>query len=319
VSSVWPAPADRPAHLATELGQLECVTDARRGRLIPLLAGLLTALALCAVYMVAARRIARAVVWLTFIILNLLFVAMTLVAAYKGELLSSKPFLTRVHGVLANAGIGTLEGAPQGSFRWDGVKKAGCMTRMFDLFFFCRQSAQRMFAFGSASGITYTATGDYRTGCCIATYMLAALTVIVFLVSVLILWRLIVISACMKVAEASSRWRVLFFPVVPFALFVALFVYWIWILALQWSASTVVEVSGTGCAAPSDTVSPGFMGRAESMQHSAPAALCLRQRQARMMWQQRHAMTTLTATTTYTSAMCNRCVAKLSVVHYKVS
>lgn len=86
------------------------VTDAQRGYEVVLVAGPAAALVLCLVYMVLMRFLAGVVAWGVIVLINLLFVACTVLAAYKSELLGALPALSDLNDLMENTG-GTLEGA----------------------------------------------------------------------------------------------------------------------------------------------------------------------------------------------------------------
>jgi hypothetical protein len=86
------------------------VTDAQRGYTVILLAGPLAALVLCLIYMVLLRFFAGVVAWAVVILINLLCAAMTLIAAYKGELLMKLPALSKLNEFMAKTGS-TMDGA----------------------------------------------------------------------------------------------------------------------------------------------------------------------------------------------------------------
>jgi hypothetical protein len=67
------------------------VTDAQRGFTIILTAGLGAALLFCLVYMILLRFCAGIMAWAVILLVNVLFVAITLIAAYKSGLLSTIP------------------------------------------------------------------------------------------------------------------------------------------------------------------------------------------------------------------------------------
>jgi hypothetical protein len=85
------------------------VTDAQRGYTVILVAGPLAALVLCLVYMVLLRLFAGAVAWAVVILINVLCVTMTLLAAYKGELLVKLPALSKLNDLMAKTGS-TMDG-----------------------------------------------------------------------------------------------------------------------------------------------------------------------------------------------------------------
>ena len=87
------------------------VTDAQRGYTIILVAGPLAALILSLVYMIALRFLAGVVAWTVVVLVNVLFFALTLLAAYKSELLGAIPALDDVNDALAATGS-TLDGTP---------------------------------------------------------------------------------------------------------------------------------------------------------------------------------------------------------------
>jgi hypothetical protein len=67
------------------------VTDAQRGFTIIMIAGPVAALFVCLLYMLFVRFFAGLMAWSVVVLVNLLFVAFTIIAAYKSELLNSIP------------------------------------------------------------------------------------------------------------------------------------------------------------------------------------------------------------------------------------
>jgi hypothetical protein len=80
------------------------VTDAQRGFTIILACGLGAALILCLLYMVVIRFFAGAIAWTVVILVNLLFVAATVLSAYKSGLLAKVPGTEGLAAVLAATG-----------------------------------------------------------------------------------------------------------------------------------------------------------------------------------------------------------------------
>jgi hypothetical protein len=87
------------------------VTDAQRGFTIILACGLGASLVLCLLYMIVLRFFAGAMAWTVVILVNLLFVAATILSAYKSGLLSVVPGTDGLADVLAATG-NELTGAP---------------------------------------------------------------------------------------------------------------------------------------------------------------------------------------------------------------
>jgi hypothetical protein len=85
------------------------VTDAQRGYTVILVAGPLAALVFCLVYMLAMRFFAGIVAWSVVVLINLLFIAMTMLAAYKSELLGAIPGMEKVNNLMGGTGA-TLDG-----------------------------------------------------------------------------------------------------------------------------------------------------------------------------------------------------------------
>ena len=86
------------------------VTDAQRGYEVILVTGPAAALVLCLVYMVLMRFLAGFVAWSVIVLINVLFAACTVLAAYKSELLGKLPAFAELNSVMAKTGD-TLEGA----------------------------------------------------------------------------------------------------------------------------------------------------------------------------------------------------------------
>jgi hypothetical protein len=76
------------------------------------------------------------------------------------------------------------------------------------------------------------------------TFVLAAITAIVILLTLLMIRRIQIAIACLKVAAAAvaTMPSLMFFPLITFASFLCLFIYWVIIFAYQWSAGTIMEV-----------------------------------------------------------------------------
>jgi hypothetical protein len=100
------------------------VTDAQRGYTVILVAGPLAALVLCLVYMVLLRFFAGVVAWAVVILINLLCAAMTLIAAYKGELLVKLPALSQLNEFMAKTGS-TMDGVcfPSAGKHWNSDER----------------------------------------------------------------------------------------------------------------------------------------------------------------------------------------------------
>jgi hypothetical protein len=83
--------------------------------------------------------------------------------------------------------------------------------------------------------------GSYQKSAQIMTYILAAVTVIVLLLTLLMIRRIKIAIACLKVAASAigTMPSIMFFPILTFASFLGLFIYWIYVFAFQWSAGTV--------------------------------------------------------------------------------
>ena len=92
------------------------VTDAQRGFTVVIVAGPIAALVLCLLYMLALRFFAGIVAWTVVIGINLLFVAITLLAAYKSGLLGSVGALSSLNDIMTSSGS-TLDGAASMQFR----------------------------------------------------------------------------------------------------------------------------------------------------------------------------------------------------------
>jgi hypothetical protein len=86
------------------------VTDAQRGFLIILACGLGASLVLCGLYMIILRFFAGVMAWSVVILVNLMFLATTLLAAYKSGLLASMPGTQGLQDLMAATGS-TLTGA----------------------------------------------------------------------------------------------------------------------------------------------------------------------------------------------------------------
>lgn len=80
------------------------VTDAQRGFTIILVSGLGAALILCLMYMLVLRFLAGVMAWTVVALVNLLFVAITILAAYKSGLLSTVPGTEQLAAVLEATG-----------------------------------------------------------------------------------------------------------------------------------------------------------------------------------------------------------------------
>jgi hypothetical protein len=75
------------------------------------------------------------------------------------------------------------------------------------------------------------------------TYVLCALTAICFIITLLMIRRIAVAVACIKVAASAIATvpSLILFPLITFTVTMLLFIYWVIVFAHQWSAGTVVE------------------------------------------------------------------------------
>ena len=87
--------------------------------------------------------------------------------------------------------------------------------------------------------------GNHKTSVQVVTYVLAALTVIVLILTLLMARRIKIAIACLKVAAAAvaTMPSIMFFPLLTFTSFLVLFGYWVVVFAYQWSAGAVVELT----------------------------------------------------------------------------
>ena len=67
------------------------VTDAQRGFVVVMVAGLACSLLLCLMYMIILRYFAGAMAWLTIFLINAFAIAVTLLCAHKSGLLGQAP------------------------------------------------------------------------------------------------------------------------------------------------------------------------------------------------------------------------------------
>eukprot|EP00854_Cymbomonas_tetramitiformis_P022377 gene22377-26998_t len=81
-----------------------------------------------------------------------------------------------------------------------------------------------------------------------ACYFSAALTCVLFLITLIMIKRIRIAVACIKVASqaVSTMPTILFFPLVPLALEIVLLAYWILVVAFLYSAGEVKELEGGG-------------------------------------------------------------------------
>lgn len=86
--------------------------------------------------------------------------------------------------------------------------------------------------------------GNYQVAMEYMTYVMCALTVICFLLTLLMIRRIAVAVACLKVAASAigSIPSLMLFPLITFVSIMGLFIYWVVVFAHQWSAASVVEV-----------------------------------------------------------------------------
>ena len=112
-----------------------------------------------------------------------------------------------------------------------------CFTRRTQAANACRSQAGPWLQNEAAAGNSKKATE-------IATYVLAGLSLVVLLVTLLMLRRIKIAVAILKVAANAigTMPSITFFPVLTFLLFVGLFIYWLFVFAYQWSAGAVVAV-----------------------------------------------------------------------------
>lgn len=75
------------------------------------------------------------------------------------------------------------------------------------------------------------------------TYVLSGLTGICFLLTLLMIRRIAVAVACLKVAATAIGTvpSLILFPLITFTATMLLFIYWVIVFAHQWSAGTVIE------------------------------------------------------------------------------
>lgn len=88
----------------SESGFNTYVTDAQRGFTIILACGLGASLVLCMFYMIVIRFFAGAMAWTVVLLVNLLFVAATVLSAHKSGLLSTVPGIDGLADVLSATG-----------------------------------------------------------------------------------------------------------------------------------------------------------------------------------------------------------------------
>lgn len=85
--------------------------------------------------------------------------------------------------------------------------------------------------------------GNYKKGVEWMTYASAALTGVCLLTTLLMVRRIKIAIACIRVAANAigTMPSIVFFPILTFTSFVGLFVYWVIVFANQWSAGVVTE------------------------------------------------------------------------------
>ena len=86
------------------------VTDAQRGFMVVIVAGPVAALVMCLLYMLFMRFFAGVMAWSVIILINVLCIGITILAAYKSELLGSLGYLSSLNDVMMGTGE-TLDGA----------------------------------------------------------------------------------------------------------------------------------------------------------------------------------------------------------------
>lgn len=86
------------------------ITDAQRGFAVILTSGLGAALLLCLMYMLVLRFFAGFMAWTVVALVNVLFIVITVLAAYKSGLLSTIPGTEKLSAVLEATG-GELTGS----------------------------------------------------------------------------------------------------------------------------------------------------------------------------------------------------------------
>lgn len=100
---------DRISYLS-DSGLNTYITDAQRGFTIILASGLGAALLLCLMYMLVLRFFAGFMAWTVVVLVNMLFIVITILAAYKSGLLSTIPGTEQLSAVLEATG-GELTGS----------------------------------------------------------------------------------------------------------------------------------------------------------------------------------------------------------------
>lgn len=85
--------------------------------------------------------------------------------------------------------------------------------------------------------------GDEQKVMKVITYIMIVITVVLFVLTIVMIRRIKIAVACIKVAASavSSMPSLIFFPLITFISFVALFAYWVIIFTYLWSAGDVVE------------------------------------------------------------------------------
>lgn len=96
---------------------------------------------------------------------------------------------------------------------------------------------------GSKYHILLLSIGNYKKGVEWMTYLAAALTVICLLTTLLMIRRIKIAIACIRVAANAIGTipSIIFFPIITFISFVGLFVYWVIVFVNQWSGGVVTE------------------------------------------------------------------------------
>jgi Plasma-membrane choline transporter len=107
------------------------------------------------------------------------------------------------------------------------------------------------------------------------TYALIALTVLCFLATLLMIRRIAVAVACLKVASSAVGTipSIMLFPIITFASSVGLFVYWVIVFAHQWSAGEVVETMRPPSSSSSSYSLTTLFDSASNMTASAVSTL----------------------------------------------
>lgn len=139
-------------------------------------------------------------VWTTVIVVNLLFIGVTLFSAVKG-------------GLIANDGVGAN------------------------------------FAGFSASSLSLTTVNEnQQKNFKVLTYIFAACTGVLLLLTLLMASRLKIAIACLKVASLAINHMplILFFPLVTLSVYVAFIIWWIFVTVFLYSCGTAVQDPSTG-------------------------------------------------------------------------